>query len=811
MKKLIINDSRELKKSEYDEIELTLNGQLVIKSEHKSVKIGKLINSKTSKTSYSGDILVTGTDGKNSVDGTGEDGGNAVTSKGKCAITIDEVCGKIYVQSGGGNGGRGGSGIDGENGGKGGRGGDGSDAPDVVVTYNNADDDESGVFFLSSVGGTGGCGGNGGNTSLGFGIGGIAKLPEEDTQKDDISVYGTKGGVFGDGGDAGNTGHGGVTVIHNPDGSYTINGEYFKPEETNGNKISGRINFSDPAHVQHWIDMNGGIDALMDSPEKLLRLLYTIKKSKGSNSENDLYDVTASLINAAVPVDKDETAGNSETHFSFSTNGISNFTLKSELLSSNINENNITYPQLTGCTFSYLIENLDENHNLVKSTTVTYDFTDDAEYHRNQINKTLNKSLFWGKYINVSLNATYFLDGKENGSYTTEPTEYDTDDVARTFLKQVKVYNPKYQFTDQRITDNIVILYGRTPQQGTPVYSNADYYGTDTGNYYYANNDAKALKTIIPITGEILFNDINNYKVKNVELKSFPFTATGNVPTLSYHIGQSKPIPAAVYQPGIQDLVAALKNKFVYDRASNKLTFEFTVDVSGRSPYDWNQYLNIGYMDQTQHESYLSCSFEILVTHDEFNGKTTTPYQIDIGSMYDKSQAQDIWNESNADTDNSNSVDIPVITIYWGCFSADAKIKVSNGIKRADEIKIGDLIEVYSGEILTVDNIYTGEDEMIFCIVTENGMVTKVSGGHAMKLYSSENPDGKKISAVNIKPGDILMTPNGNVTVEYCDEVPYNNTVYNFTFAERKTPQYIEADGFWSGDFYAQNKDEFGG
>jgi hypothetical protein len=140
-------------------------------------------------------------------------------------------------------------------------------------------------------------------------------------------------------------------------------------------------------------------------------------------------------------------------------------------------------------------------------------------------------------------------------------------------------------------------------------------------------------------------------------------------------------------------------------------------------------------------------------------------------------------------------------------FSADTKIKVMQGIKRADEIRIGDHIEVYAGEILTVDNIFTGNDEMVFCIITENDMVTKVSRGHAMKLYSSENPDGRKISAKKLNRGDILMTPNGNVTVKYCDEVPYNNAVYNFTFSERQTPQYIEADGFWSGDFNAQNRE----
>jgi hypothetical protein len=806
MKKMEINVPTELKDSKYGEIELTYKGQLLIKSERKSITIEKLINNKTTGKSEQGDIVVMGTNGKRGADGTGEDGENGITAKGKCSISIGDVSGKIYVQSWGGAGGDGGRGTDGDNGGKGGRGGDGSDAPTVAVKFDKADDSDSGVYFFASAGGVGGCGGNGGNSSLGRGIGGVSTLPSGSTENNTSSVYGTKGGVFGDGGDAGTTGKGGVTIIFNPDGSYTINGEYSSQKDKISNKITGSIDFGNPDHVKHWIDMNGGIDALADSPEKLLRLLYAIKKSKNADSANDVYVVTAALIDAAMPITEGVSDGKGDSHFSFIADSNSNCQPKPGLLSTNLSENNITLPQVTGCTYCYLIENLDEKFNVVNSTTVPYDFIDGDEYHRFQLDKTLNKALYWGRYIRLSLNVTYFLDDKDMGSVTTDTHLYDTQSQADNFLKQVKVFNPKYQFGGQRMTDKIVVLYGRTPQQGEPIYSNADYYGTSKDNYYYANNDPNALRTIIPMTGEILLKDVGKYKVKNAELLDFPLTATGYAPSLSYHVDSGAPIPAATYQNARTDLVSVMKDKFKYDRATNKLTFEFTVGAEGYSPYDWNSGLSTAHMDQTHHESYLSCCFRILVTHDEMNGHTTKTYPIDIGSASDKSSAQYIWNESNENTANSNSVDIPLIVIYWGCFSADAKIKAVSGIKRADEIKIGDQIEVFSGEILTVENIYTGEDEMIFCIVTESGMVTKVSGGHAMKLYTSDNPDGKKIAAAKIKPGDVLMTPDGNVTVKHCDEVPYGNTVYNFTFAERKTPQYIAADGFWSGDFFAQNE-----
>ena len=84
----------------------------------------------------------------------------------------------------------------------------------------------------------------------------------------------------------------------------------------------------------------------------------------------------------------------------------------------------------------------------------------------------------------------------------------------------------------------------------------------------------------------------------------------------------------------------------------------------------------------------------------------------------------------------------------------------------------------------------------------------KVSSGHAMKLYCENRPNGKKIPVGKNKKGDILMTPNGNVEVESVDEETYNDKVYNFEFEEEKTPNYVEANGFWSGDFNAQNETE---
>ena len=67
---------------------------------------------------------------------------------------------------------------------------------------------------------------------------------------------------------------------------------------------------------------------------------------------------------------------------------------------------------------------------------------------------------------------------------------------------------------------------------------------------------------------------------------------------------------------------------------------------------------------------------------------------------------------------------------------------------------------------------------------------------------------GKRISASKVKVGDKLKTIADDLEVTSVECVPYNGKVYNFSFENETDANYIIADGFYSGDIYAQNEKE---
>lgn len=61
--------------------------------------------------------------------------------------------------------------------------------------------------------------------------------------------------------------------------------------------------------------------------------------------------------------------------------------------------------------------------------------------------------------------------------------------------------------------------------------------------------------------------------------------------------------------------------------------------------------------------------------------------------------------------------------------------------------------------------------------------------------------------ASELAPGDRLSLRGGGFAeVESVTVVPYNDKVYNFTFAGCEDGEYLIANGFYTGDLYMQNK-----
>lgn len=367
--------------------------------------------------------------------------------------------------------------------------------------------------------------------------------------------------------------------------------------------------------------------------------------------------------------------------------------------------------------------------------------------------------------------------------------------AGHTFINKITVTDPRWQ--NGKTQGSIVFLYGRQS------------YGTVKEDYvngdYLKNVGPNNLHTIIPIKGTIELNPIK--KITSVSIDSY-VGSHGTFPKfcLDYSIGSGKVIAEHGGNIKLEDLGRILQENhdLTYDSESNKVSFDLQLPVKGSmlGPYDWDYSLSSAFLNDSSHTCYLTGCFVLRIEHEEFMGTTVDHYGIYIYSRLRNPGESIVYYESGKD---DTEVYIPPIEIYWGCFARDTLIRTADESKRADQIVIGDQIPALGDKILTVTDILQGKDPEIIYIATKDGKRIRVSGGHAMLVVDEAAPSGRRAAAGQLHVGDKLMTPDGVSVISEVMTVPYNDTVYNFVFKGEENPNYIEADGFWSGDFYAQN------
>lgn len=369
--------------------------------------------------------------------------------------------------------------------------------------------------------------------------------------------------------------------------------------------------------------------------------------------------------------------------------------------------------------------------------------------------------------------------------------------AAQSFIKKITVTDPRWQNGKQQ--GSIVFLYGRKSFGGVK----GDYVGGD----YYSNNKDRNLHTIIPIKGTIELNPIK--KITGVSIDSYE-VSNGKFPKsyLDYAISSGKVIAEHGGSIKLEDLGKVLQGNgdLTYDSKSNTAQFDLKLPVKSSmlGPYDWDYNLSNAFLNDSSHTCYLTACFVLRIEHEPYMGMTVDQYAIFIYSVPRNPGHSIVYYESG---DGETNVFIPPIEIYWGCFAKDTQIKIADGsLKRADQIRTGDHIPALGGRTLTVADILTGEDPEIIRIMTKDGKSIRVSDGHAMLVVDEAAPAGRRMAAGRLQPGDRLMTPEGVSVISEVVTGPYNDTVYNFTFEGEENPNYVEADGFWSGDFYAQNE-----
>lgn len=792
-----------------DCVELIEEGCLIISENLTTLTINKLINHKTDPCMNVFDILVTGEDGEDARPGSGERGGDGHKG-GEIEIRVKDLAGDVHIKASGGNGGAGGSGRDGIEGGNGGNGGNGGDGAVVEFYYDRKDPESTSYAYVySAKGGCGGLGGNGGDCVVGRGTGMGGRCGQK----------GTRGARYGDGGNGGDMGKDGKITIHHPDGGVSVNGIECRTEKMALSEEGRRIlDLRDERDLRIFIQAHGGEAHLKKYPgiwsavKKLRETGGILCRERSVNAnphlrfEADLAQVMQIGVGSGGGTNcktaKLEEAGKKYKFYKFAA-PLQVFYYNSSPVVSEADTDGLT-PQLIGCVIRLELKDKNSGDFYQKMTVVC---EEGVEHLLKEIEtEEVPCEEIEGRELVLEVNITYVDQNQKlipldpirqqfqfNGSNSVK------------YIQRISITNPHWH--EGKTNGTIKFLYARTPEDNPDLLKNADYW--DKNGPYHNNNNKGRLRTIIPISGDIELRDVAGGKVTGAKMGSF---VLGNGATVKrselYYTLYSNKFTFAKYRADIpiEELGEKLQENgaLTYDSTKKTAHFDLKLPVEqGLSQYDWNSEITGAFLDQSIHKCYLSGRFVLEVEHEKYMGSDHDVYEINIygNENFPDTQTQFYVRE------NGTTVFIPPIEIYWGCFARDTLIRTADGsTKQADQIVSGDRIPALGGKMLTVADILTGEETEIIRIVTEEGNRTRVSGGHAMLVNDDAAPEGRRVPAGRLQAGDQLMTPYGVSVISEVVVESYNDTVYNFIFDGEVKPNYIEADGYWSGDFYAQNE-----
>lgn len=146
-------------------------------------------------------------------------------------------------------------------------------------------------------------------------------------------------------------------------------------------------------------------------------------------------------------------------------------------------------------------------------------------------------------------------------------------------------------------------------------------------------------------------------------------------------------------------------------------------------------------------------------------------------------------------------VKVERIFYQWGCVARDTLLLTPSGSIPAEKIRIGDLLLSSDQKAYPVQDITTGTEEFLLEFKTDNN-VLRVSRTHTLCMVDDDNSP-LPVAACDIWPGQYIFewSPSDqNVVpaqVKAITSVPYNDTVYNFSF-EQET--YLIGNGIIIGD-----------
>lgn len=337
----------------------------------------------------------------------------------------------------------------------------------------------------------------------------------------------------------------------------------------------------------------------------------------------------------------------------------------------------------------------------------------------------------------------------------------------------------------------VIMLYGRN-RQSNESYLNADYYNNDDSGEYYRNRpvDGK-LKTLMPMSGK-------------VELQpgcTFPKEGVLHKPEKGETLFRS--------QMMIGNVRVATQYKSLKDEEAYKILAKcFTVDTSGAYPtikFDIKNNGSVDWLSDTEGIGNWKNSTLTYLLSGVFYLDVIDPHgvpghvQLSISSKTAEEMKGKPYYISN-----SGKVYVPPIEVHWGCFAPETLIRLygeEEEEKRVDQLKPGDKVLTADGSAATLADMAVGEDDRILRIRASAGEV-RLTEGHPVMLA-----DGSIKAAGCLRQGDMLKTPAGTSQVLEVTQEPYQGMVYNPVFEESgREGLYILANGFYCGDYNAQNR-----
>lgn len=389
------------------------------------------------------------------------------------------------------------------------------------------------------------------------------------------------------------------------------------------------------------------------------------------------------------------------------------------------NQNPLPYVSLVG-------EMIDLTEGTLLDTFALFE-KDKSTHHMENVLKYPSSSLIRKDDQQLQSNIEYYYI-KDDGSVISEIIHSETYvfEGNDSIVSSITVSDPINKSGQEN--DPLIVLYGRTEQ------------GEEKADYKYedckAVNDKVPIK--LPLSGKITCSDTH------------------------YPIGLATGSHSTKIQLTFSD-----SGTIEYKHDESDLKKYFTVDpddphsLNFNLPEDWNDTLDT---------SHLSVKTELTLY---------APIYIRIGVGSPEGPKRDIGVAINSEKCNSyddyfkstgSKVLIPKISVRWGCFAKDTRIRMADGSERQIcDIKEGDLLYVPDQAPVRVSGIVIGEDEeKLVNIETESGKKIRVS-----KTHPIVTSNGIK-QAENILTSDSILNEEGAPeAVRFVYLCEYNDRVYN--------------------------------